>query len=329
MSVRQILGIFGTLAVLIGAWLVTRGSYGGADDETDRLDLAGFVGAPTGVSAIRIERAGGDTLRIERRDAGWSVNGFPADDSLVVAALEALALAPPLRVIARNASSHGRMGLTADSAARVRFETPGRRAGEILVGGAGRDGRFVRLPGADLVYVGPSTALDPLVGGTAVWRDFRIARVDTATLARIVIRRGAQVAAAAEREVSVQRAATGGAPPLVSAGPWTVAGAPADTTVMRLYVGALADLEATGFPADSFVAAADFERPDAVVELYLAGAGAGTGAAPAPGVTLLFSTGLDHPDILVRRADSPVVYAIDRARANLLTTNRQRLLGRL
>jgi hypothetical protein len=77
------------------------------------------------------------------------------------------------------------------------------------------------------------------------------------------------------------------------------------------------------------VAAADFERPDAVVELYLAGAGAGTGAAPAPGVTLLFSTGLDHPDILVRRADSPVVYAIDRARANLLTTNRERLLGRL
>lgn len=337
MSARQLLAIFGVLAALLAAWLLTRDGGGDGEDGAtgDGLDIAALLGRPPDISGLRIDRADGDTLRIERRGAGWNVNGYPADDSLVDATLKALAALPPLRLIARSAASHDRMGLSADSAARVRFAGPSVGAeAEILVGGAGRDGRFVRRPNADAAYVGPSAALDPLAGDEADWRDFRIARVDTATLRRIVVRRGGRVATVLEREISVEPPIVEGGPPLVRAGPWAVAGVAADTAVMRLFIGALGDLEATGFPADSFVAAADFERPEAAVELYGAGDGGGGGGngggdGRAPDVTLLFSTGLDHPDVLVRREDSPIVYAIDRARANLLTTTPGRLLGRL
>lgn len=335
MSARQLLGIFGVLVALVGAWLLARG----ADDASDRaggdggLDLAALVGPAGDLSAIRMDRPDGDTLRIERQGDGWLANGYPADDSLVVATLRALTTLPPLRLIARNAASHGRMGLLADSAVRVRFNGPSVGLDSVvLVGGSGRQGRFVRLADADRVYVGPSDVLDPLVGTDADWRDFRIARVDTATLARVVVRRGGRVATVAERAVAVEAPVAEGAPRIVRAGPWTVAGETADTAVMRLYVGALGDLEATGFPADSFAAAADFEQPAATVELYGAeneNDGRTAAGGGEPDLTLLFSTGLDHPDVLVRRSDSPIVYAIDRARANLLTTTPGRLLGRI
>jgi len=304
---RQLGWIFGVLAMLVAGWLLARD--GSSDESTaEDLDLGALIGP--GASYVRIVPSDGEPVDLERRSDGWTVNGYPARDSLVDATLRALAGSAPARLVARTRANHERLGLTAETGTRVSVGAADRPATEFLVGESGADGRFVRLVDADASHVLPPGILDPFTAGENEWRDFLIARVDTAALQRIVIRRGAGEA--------VELARISGAP-----SGWAVDGAPADTAVTRVYLETLANLEATGFPADSFVFAADFENPLAVVELYTAA----ESAAPPAGA-LLFSTGLDHPDVFVRRADDPIVYAIGRPLANLLTASAAHLRGR-
>lgn len=307
MTSRQLGWIFGILAVLVAGWLLARP---GSPDRgaSEDLDLGTLI--DPGASYVRIARPNGEPVDLERRSDGWTVNGYPAQDSLVDATLHALAGAVPARLVARTRANHQRLGLTAEAGTRVSVGAAGLPATEFLVGESGADGRFVRLVDADASHVLPPGILDPFTAGENGWRDFLVARVDTAALQRIVIRRGDSEA--------VELSRSSGAP----AG-WAVDGTPADTAVTRLYLETLAHLEATGFPADSFVFAADFENPLAVVELHTAADGAGP-----PAGALLFSTGLNHPDVFVRRADDPIVYAIGRTRANLLTASAAHLRGR-
>lgn len=311
MSGRQLGGIFGVLAILLAAWFLVRGRDGG--DPADGLDLGALVGAD--VAYVHIDLPDAGPIELVKRSGGWTVNGYPALDSLVDATLARLDTLPPGRLIARNPASHARMGLTGDAAVRVRVGSAGDPEADFLVGEAGIDGRFVRLPETDAAYVLSRAAMDPLAAPERSWRDFTVIRADTAALRRIVVRRGDETAAELSRSSgegagwSVYGAATDGAA--------------ADTAVMRVYLETLANLQATGFPADSFVYAADFENPIAIVELH-----AGEDGVAGPDAALLFSTGLDHPDVLVRRADDPIVYAIERPVANLLTSGAERLRGR-
>ena len=307
MTFRQLGWIFGVLAVLAAGWLLARDRNpdGGAAED---LDLGVLI--DPGAPYIRIAPPDGESFVLERRSDGWTVNGYPARDSLVDATLDALAGSAPARLVARTRANHDRLGLTAEAGTRVSVGAAGRPATEFLVGESGPDGRFVRLVDADPSHVLPPGMLDSFTAGENGWRDFLVARVDTAALQRIVIRRGTGEA--------VELSRSSGAP-----SGWAVDGMPADTAVTRVYLETLANLEATGFPADSFVFAADFENPLATVELYTATDGAGH-----PDGALLFSTGLDHPDVFVRRADDPIVYAIGRTRANLLTASAAHLRGR-
>ena len=306
MTGRQLGWIFGVLAMLLAGWLLMR-DEGTDEDHHDGLDLGALVDPE--VAYIHIAPPGGPPIELQRRAGGWTVNGYPALDSLVEATLAGLDTLRPGRLVARNPASHERLGLTAETGTRVSLGPTDGPAAEFLVGESGVDGRFVRLADADAAYVLPAELMDPFTGSLNAWRDFLIARVDTTNLRRIVIRRGDR------GRVELSRAAE-------SPSGWTVGGADADTAVMRTYIETLANLEATGFPADSFVFAADFENPLAVVELY-----SGDERARAPDTALLFSTGLDHPDVLVRRADDPIVYAIGRTRANLLTARAEHLRG--
>lgn len=311
MSGRQLGGIFGALALLLAAWFIVRGRDVG--DPADGLDLGAMVG--NDVAYVRIDPPDAEPVELMRRSGGWTVNGYPALDSLVDATLARLDTLPPGRLIARNPASHERMGLTASASVRVRVGPAGEPEADFLVGEAGIDGRFVRLPDADDAYVLPRATMDPLAAPEGSWRDFTVIRADTAALRRIVIRQGDAIAAELSR--------AGG-----EGGGWSVYGAAtngaaADTAVMRVYLETLADLQATGFPADSFVFAANFDDPVGVVELYT-----GEYGVSGPATALLFSTGLDHPDVLVRRADDPIVYAIERPVANLLTSSAERLRSR-
>lgn len=302
MSGRQLGWIFGALAVLLSGWLVLRDR---GETSPEGLDLGARIGSD--VTYVRIDPPGGEPIELEHRGAGWTVDGYPALDSLVATTLAGLDTLAPGRLIARRAASHERLDLTASRAHRVRVGPAGAPQADFLVGGSGTDGRFVRLSDEEAAYVLPSDVMDPLVGPETTWRDFTIVRVDTASLRRIVIRRGGGTAAEIVRAGSPATPAGGDA--------WSVDGAAADTAAMRVYLDVLAELRATGFPADSFAYAADFENPLASVDLYTGGT-----TFTGPDVSLLFSTGLDHPDVLVRRADDPIVYALDRRLANLLTT---------
>lgn len=311
MSGRQLGGIFGVLALLLAAWFFVRA--GGGGDPADGLDLGAMVGGD--VAYVHIDPPDGEPIELVRRSDGWTVNGYPARDSLADATVARLDTLTPGRLIARNPASHERMGLTEDAGVRVRVGPAGAPEADFLIGDAGIEGRFVRLPDDDPAYVLPRAAMDPLTAPERSWRDFTVIRADTTALRRIVIRRGAETVAELSRaggegaRWSVYGAATDGAA--------------ADTAVMRIYLETLADMQATGFPADSFVFAADFDDPIAVVELYT-----GEDDVAGPDAALLFSTGLDHPDVLVRRADDPIVYAIERPVANLLTASAERLRGR-
>lgn len=305
MNRRQLVAIFGLVAVMLAGWFLLRGGKEG--DRDVGLDLGARIGPD--VDYLRLDRPDEPPIELVRRADGWTVNGYPALDSLVNATLAGLDTLPAGRLISRSPANHERLGLTAETGVRVQVGPAGDPEADFLVGKKGVDGRFVRLPGSDDSFVLPAGPLDPLTGDVTEWRDFMIARVDTAALRRIEIRRGDGITAELERPDTGTR--------------WTVGDAPADSALMRSYMMVLSRLEATGFPADSFVYAADFEHPMATVNLYYAGDGART-----PDVSLLFSTGLDHPDVLVRRADDPIVYALDRRRANLLTTTAERLRAR-
>lgn len=312
MTGRQLGWIFGSLALLLAVWFVVRGRASGGD-LADGLDLGALIGDE--VAYVHIDPPGAEPIELERRGDGWTVNGYPALDSLVDATFARLDTLAPGRLIARNPASHERMALTEETAVRVRVGPAGRPDADFLVGGSGLDGRFVRLPDSDPAYVLPRVVMDPLAAPERSWRDFTILRADTAALRRIVVRRADGGAA----ELTRMEGDVAG---------WTVSGAATDgaatdTAVMRVYLETLADLQGTGFPADSFVYAADFENPLAVVELY-----SGEDDGQVPDTALLFSAGLDHPHVLVRRADDPIVYTLERPVANLLTASAGRLRSR-
>lgn len=302
MTGRRLAWILGIAALMLAALLLL-GDDSGDGSHGETLDLGARIGP--NVSYIRIDRPDGDVLELNRRDEGWTVNGFPALDSLASATAAGLDTLPPGRLISRSPTNHERMGLTGDAAVRVRVGPAGAPMADFLVGGSGVDGRFVRLPEEERSYVFSARVMNPLAGDESEWRDYMIAEVDTAALHRIVIRRQGRAGAELVRSGSTPSG-------------WAVDGAPADSAVMQAYLRVLAGLESTGFPADSFVYAADFENPMAEVRLYLEDAAPGAGSVPD--ISLLFSDSPGHPDALVRRADDPIVYAIDRRRANALTS---------
>lgn len=291
------------IAALMLMVLLLLGDRARERSRAGELDLGAQIGPD--VSYIRIDRPGGEILELNHRDEGWTVNGYPAVDSLASATAAGLDTLPPGRLISRSAKNHERLGLSPDSAVRVRVGPAGAPVADFLVGGSGADGRFVRLPQEEHSYVFPHDIMNPLAGGEARWRDYTIARVDTSALHRIEIRRRGRPGAELTRSDSAPSG-------------WFVGETPADSAVVQAYLRILAGLESTGFPADSFVYAADFENPVAEVRLYLEDAREGAGSPP--NLSLLFANSPGHPDALVRRADDPIVYAIDRRRANALTS---------
>jgi len=300
---RQLGFVFGVLAALTGAWFALRGDGSGPAGAT--LDIAAMVGPD--VSQIRILKPDSAVIHLGIDDDRWMVNGYPAEDSLLEAMLTRMAAVAPARVIARNPSNHGRLGVASDSAPRVEIGPAGDPALVFLLGGAGPEGRFVRLPDRPEVYVVEPAAVRDLDRDQVQWRDPTIASVDTASLHRIVIRRGTDPIFDLRRDET---------------GSWQVAGVPADTVLVRVFLETMADLKAAGFPADSFVFAVDFDRPDAILDLY-------SGALPTdpPSLSLLFATAATRTEVLVRRADDPIAYAIDPATANFLVSGRSRWRG--
>jgi hypothetical protein len=302
MNWRQLGIVFGVLAALVAVWMALRS--GGVANGGTALDIDSRLGAD--VSYISVERRGEPRILLQARETGWIVDGYPAEDTVVAAMLEQLDTLSAARLVARNPSSHERLGVTDSLSALVEFGTAEGPQLAFRLGGSGPEGRFIRLPDRPEVYVVPDTAVKALDRGTISWRALTIATVDTAALGRFVIQRGAGDV------VDVRRGA---------GGQWTIGGAAVDTTRIRVFLETVARLDANGFPADSFVFAVDFERPQATLDLY-----AGTGPADPPTVSLWFASIPERSEVLVRRADDATAFALEPIVANLLTAGRTRWL---
>lgn len=302
---RQLGFVFGVLAALFAAWFAVRGSGVGSGRTDAGLDVAAAVGS--GVSQVRLSDPDSTVILLELIADSWMVNGYPAMDSLLQVMLTRMATLRPARVVARNPANHDRLGVTSDSARRVEIGPANDPVLVFLLGGTGPEGRFIRLPDRPEVYVVDGAALRDLDRREAQWRDPTITSVDTASLRRIAIKRGTDAFFDLGRDEE---------------GFWTIAGAPADTAMVRVFLETVADLRAAGFPADSFVFAVDFDRPDAILNLY-----SGTGSTDPPSWSLLFASVATRSEVLVRRADDPIAYAIDAPTANFLTAGASRWRG--
>ena len=186
MSRRQLGVVFGILAALVAVWMALRsgGPGGGMSlDIGSSLDLD--------VSYVSIDRPGYPVIRLEANDSGWTVDGYPAEDSTVSAMLGQLDTLPDARLVARNPASHDRLGVADSSAARIELGTAG-GATDDLPAGRNPD-RKADSSGFRIVprYSWSRTPrLSTWTAGPIGWRDLMVAAVDTAALTRFIIRRG-------------------------------------------------------------------------------------------------------------------------------------------
>lgn len=302
--------IFLILAALVAVYGVIRWVSGeGGSTEDGRIPEA----VEAGVELIRVLGPGDtDSLRIEAVDGDWTVNGYPADTSMVRRLWAGLDSARVGRLVARSASTHERLEITDALARRVEIGPAGEPTLSFLLGKAGADGRFVRFPPSEEVYAVPSSSVRLLQRSLEDWRSRVVAEADTGALIRVVVRRGDQ-----PEPTTLER--TGVSGPGESA--WGIDGQAADSAAVAGLMEEASRLEATGFPTDSIAFAADFSRAVASLDLFDSD---GPGAVPA--VSLLFLTAPDAPEFLVRRADDPLAYRISAAQAERLLPTREQLL---
>ena len=233
----------GVLVFLWGAIAVFRPDTGEA---LEALDIPSLVAAE--VDSISIV-SGGDTIVLEQADATrWTVNGYLASASAVRDLFDAFSGSTRSELIARDTSSHERMGVDDASAKRMRFLKGPDALLDLYVGKRGGDFRstYVRRPGDGEVYALYGSL--PSYAGRALddWREKRIAAVVTENATEVTVQRGDDAYTLSRPD-----------------GPWVIsAGGLADTAEVRRLLGELRNIMATAFATDAQLDSADFERPD-------------------------------------------------------------------
>jgi len=303
----KLIGVLLGVAVLL--YLLPR-VFGGDEGRGTLSVSGGFVfqlpDPPTRVDVIL--RPEHDTVRLERTTTGWTVDGFRADSAKVANLLDVIVDLGSDLLVARNPGNHFAMGVSADSGRLVEVYT---EAGGPLGFHLGKrdlaaGGYFVRQPGADAVFRLEGPAGGYLGRDRDGWRDRAIARVDTATVREIFIRRG-------DDELVIRRAP----------GIWQVDGAPADTSAVAGALRTLAAIGATGFPTDEEAAAADFTNPDIEVDIFAEAAGDVTDRDLVLSLRLIAD---DGGDWLIRKADDVEIYHLADYIVNRLVPERSALV---
>ncbi len=246
-----------------------------------------------GVDIVLAEDAG--TVRLARTDAGWTVDGYVAEEPKVRDLLDVIGQLSSSELVARNPSNHAGLGV-AEGGRRVEVRTAGGDVRRFHLGD--RDtrsgGYFVRLPGDDVVY-----RLDGPAGGYLNrdrdgWRPRLIASVDTAGVREILMRRG-------DREAVLRRSDR-------SDEGWLAGDAPADSALVRRLLSVLPSVSASGFPTPEEEAAADFTLPDGWLEVFSEAAADVTGRQLELSILLLEDE--ERGDWVARLADGTETFRL-------------------
>lgn len=235
MSEQRLKALIVVLLVLLVVWLgvsfIPRG--GGAPGPSQTL--SGFFDGvtPETVTAVHFQGPGQDTpVGLERSGNQWRVNGYRADSATVARFWTTIENARIGDLVASNPASHSRLGVAADSSWRMEVDLPG-GSRTLLVGDAGsRYGTtYVRLPDEDQVYLLDGNLRAEVTRGLDGWRNKALARVDTASVQRLIVER-----------------AGGGYELARSDSLWQVAGdGEANQSAVRTLLGELTRLDASGF----------------------------------------------------------------------------------
>ena len=300
MNRKQLGIIFGVLALLILIYAIGRlGSPGASRPVGGGIPTDQAIDST--VSVVHVRLASGDTVRLERRSGGWQVNGYAVDAARLQRLLGTLDTARVREVVARSPDNHARMGVDEAEASVVTI-------GDLsfLLGKSQAGSYYARLPDSATVFLFPPQAGRLLTEAASAWRDHTIARVDTSVVRRIVITQPWGT-------LSLRRVEGG----------WLVGDLAADSLKVRDLLRQVSQLQASGFPSEEEVLAADFENPAATLELYTVDLGDEAG----PALSLLFVLEPVEGTFLARRADRLEVYEVPEWTVRLILPDAEELVA--
>ncbi|MGH7544557.1 MAG: DUF4340 domain-containing protein [Gemmatimonadota bacterium] len=254
MSRTRVYILFGVLAALVLAYAglrwVRSGVGAGASPDVFRL---GILDLERSDSIVMAQRA--DTVRLARSGRRWRVGRWPADSARIEELWRGFEEADASELVARDAESHARLGVTEAEATHVILYAAGGPRAHLLIGASGSawSSAYARESGVDEVYL-LRGELSSLVRRNAdEWRNRRITRFDPIAVDRVVLVEGIDT-------VVLERADTA----------WIVVAdttppAPADSAAVRRAVEGLSRLSSAGFAPDPILDRLDFGNPAARV----------------------------------------------------------------
>jgi hypothetical protein len=251
MSAKQLVrlaAILGVLLLVWGAAALARRREATPTADTFRLPKI----TRSEVDTVTISRAK-DTTILARRDTNtWTVNGHTASPNAVGDLLTALTDSTPAsELVAERKGSHAGLGVDDSAGSKVRIKGKGKTLADLVLGKRSQDfsGGYLRRADQESTYVVRGQLIDVLNRSPDDWREHRIARIATDSVARIEITRGRKSYALLRNEKS-----------------WKLAsGVPADSAKMGDLLTAYSSVDATGFASPA--QAAHFGQPDRRVRL--------------------------------------------------------------
>jgi hypothetical protein len=251
MSAKQLVrlaAILGVLLLVWGAAALARRREATPAADTFRLPKI----TRSEVDTVTISRAK-DTTILARRDTNtWTVNGHTASPNAVGDLLTALTDSTPAsELVAERKGSHAGLGVDDSAGSKVRIKGKGKTLADLVLGKRSQDfsGGYLRRADQESTYVVRGQLIDVLNRSPDDWREHRIARIATDSVAQIEITRGRKSYALLRNEKS-----------------WKLAtGVPADSAKMGDLLTAYSSVDATGFASPA--QAAHFGQPDRRVRL--------------------------------------------------------------
>jgi hypothetical protein len=233
-TIKRLVWLLGlALAIYVTLTVVTRlGRAGGDADSGVATALSGI--AHDAIRMVRVEGPA-DTVRLQRAQGTWTVNGYDADTAAVDRLLRALETTEVGPVTATNPDNHERMGVAGADARRLTIEADGDST-TLLLGNAGtRFGTsYARLPDDNAVVTLIGELRSVALRSLDQWRDKTVLRLDTTEVSAVVV-------ASSSDPYRLER----------HEGRWMVDGSPADSAAVSQMLGELASLDATGFAPDT------------------------------------------------------------------------------
>jgi len=251
----------------------------------------------------------GGSLRLERGERTWTVDGLQVDMSKIESLLGAISQFSSSVLVARNPDNHAALGVSDSTGRRIDVFTEAGGPYSFHLGNrdATAGGYFVRSTGDARVF-----RVDGPVGGYLGrerdgWRNRVIASTDTATVRDLVIRREGD-------EIVLRRSDAG----------WELDGVVADSTAMAGLLSMLPTLAVSSFPTDEEAASADFSAPDVELDVFAEGGDDVTDRELVLGLRLVQD--VEAGDWLVRKVDGDEVYRLAAFSARRLLPERSTLV---